>query len=279
MRPDLAKVICEKERKGDRSYMGGTKGYDKDYQYRNAEDREDYGDLEALPKHEGMTRRLRAYGTRNFSENLGAIRGLIHKHVGKNWDKLYSAICAQVSPTGTNIERHVHQHLEDFIFIQTRMGERGVEVHAFRTWEPLSTYGGWRRADYYVHPVSRCIVRIKHTKKRPSQRKSQTVMLPVDEMHQLHLIDRVWWLVALEPIPTHCYRHESTRAEFTDTKTVFYCERDYVELPARDILVPDLKLGQYLEEDLARRYGRKGVYGARKSGANHKTLKQHGLAA
>ena len=289
MRQDLAKVICEKERKGSRDYMGGTKGYEQEFRYRNREDRdEEYADLDCLPKQESMTRRLRAGGTRNFSENLGALRGLIAKNVGKNWDKLYSAICAQVSPTGTNLERHVHQHLPDFIYAKTRMGEHGVEVFTVPGsfddgWEPITKIQSWRRAAYYVHPVTRCIVKIKTTRKKVDfpffKRPKPPAPIHIDALHQLHFINQLWWLVTLAPIPAHCYKRENIVSKFDD-KTVFYRTHDYIELPSADILVPGEAItGRYRAHQLKERYGRAGVYGVRKTSASHRVLKQHKVAA
>ncbi len=291
MRDDLKKVICEKERKGDRSYMGGVKGWEKDFRYRNRDDREeDFSDLDCLPKQESMTRRL-AWNKRNFSENLGAIRGLIAKNVGKNWDKLFSAICKQVSPTGTNIERHVHQHIPDFIEAKTRMGEKGVEIHGYGdglrfgrspSWVPLAQLS-YLRADYYVHPVTRCIVKFKHKKSdraRYRREPKAVTRIDLDELHQLHRIDNIWWVVTLAPIPAHAYKKETEKIAFdSDEKTVFYRDIEFIELPQRDILVPSDALGRYRSTQLRDHYGRFGVYGVRKAAANHKVLKGAGLAA
>lgn len=164
-RKDLAKALCEDGRRGSRDYMGGNKGFEKDHKFRNAEDREEeYSDLESLPKRESMKYRLRGDwdGGRQFSENLAPLYGLIHKHVGKNWDKLYSEICELAPPNGSNIFRHVHQHLHDYIGTNTQLCADGtIQVNRYDGWYSPESAG----YDYYVHPTSRCIIRVDPSKK------------------------------------------------------------------------------------------------------------------
>lgn len=166
MRDDLAKVICEKERRGDRTYNAGIKKYDERFypKHDNEHHDEEYYKLDCLPTSESMTKRL-GWNKRSFSENLGAIRGLIVKNVGKNWDKLYSQICEQVSPTGTNVERHVHQHIEGYIETKTRIGENNeIQFNdGYSDWQHIKYC--W--PDYYVHPISRCITKVNKVKRVP----------------------------------------------------------------------------------------------------------------
>ncbi len=286
MRQDLAKVICEKERTGHRAYMP-VKGYEKRQRSHNADDYADeHTEYDHLPSYESMQKRLLGE-TRTFSENLGALRGLIAKNVGKNWDKIYSAICKLVSPTGTNIERHVHQHLPDFIHAQTRMGERGVELLAKyrRTWEPLATFISYRnREEFYVHPITRCIVKLK--KLRKSARKPEEVTrVIIDKRQQLHKLKGIWFLIETAPIPKEALVTTTQKRALSRSNIVFYSELKRIVLPSRDILVPPqidssgtAPLFYWEAKDLEKVYG-PGVYGLKKLGANHRTLKRHGLAA
>jgi hypothetical protein len=159
MRKDIKKVICEKERKGDRGH-GFHRNWKKMHRSRNAEDHEDvYMEEEFQPKHESLTKRLMGE-KRQFSENLGAVRGLVRKALGKQWDDVYSELCKMVSPTGTNIERHVHQHLPDFIALKTRMNGDLIECYMFSDWTPVDT-----SHEFYVHPETRIVCQSGYTKK------------------------------------------------------------------------------------------------------------------
>jgi hypothetical protein len=207
MRRDIKKVICEDGRRGDKSYSGGQKDFDGYFKYsRESDDRfEEFADLDCLPKQESMTKRL-GWEMRSFSENLGALRGLVTKNVGKNWDKIYSDLCKIVSPTGSQVERHVHQHLGDFIEIDTRINSAGeIEVQKYSgSWEPLSY--AW--VDYYVHPKTRCICRIKHKKKDrygfgsyAERKKAEAHARRRDTKNplvQFHKFNGCWWRVDLE---------------------------------------------------------------------------------
>ncbi len=279
MRPDLKKVICERERTGSRDYMGGNKGVEKDFRDRDSDS--EYPTLDCLPSGESMTKRL-GYSKRSFSENLGALRGLIVKNVGKNWDKLYSQICRQVSPTGSNIERHVHQHLPDFIYMQTRIGpESGkVEVMRFlRHWEPLDELR-YSRLDYYVHPKTRCIVRMKassgfkaqirETRAEKERERQDVFRATSDPMIQLHRMNGLWWAITLERFD----------AASIDTKKTDLLVKDPWELhPSRYSYVtggfttatvrPSWKLKET--------YGIEGVIGVKRRILNKKELKLYGL--
>ncbi len=203
MRSDLKKVICEDGRRGSGGY---TKGWEKNFEDRDSDS--EFAKLECLPSVESMTKRLGG-DKRGFSENLGALRGLIAKNVGKSWDKLYSQICRQVSPTGTRVEQHVHQHLPDFIHIQTRIGPTGkIEVIQFRgNWEAIDALRFSRR-DYYVHPKTRCIVRLKKAgsykvdmregRAEAAKRRQDIFRTTDDPLLQLHRMKGLWWAVTLE---------------------------------------------------------------------------------
>jgi hypothetical protein len=204
MRSDLKKVICEDARRGPRD-SGYPKGWKKSHRSRNPEDREDYGEMEFEPRHESFTKRFLWDEKRRFSENLGALRGLIHKNLGRSWDRFYSELCQQVSPTGTTIEKHVHQHLGDFIDIKTRMNGSQLEVCGYSgKWEPAGQ--GWARTEYYVHPSSRRICRYR--RKPKAQQDWQAVRAarilavrrPTDDPTiEIHRINGTWYHVYLEP--------------------------------------------------------------------------------
>jgi hypothetical protein len=200
MRQDLAKVICEDGRRGPRGYMGGNKGYARKRRYRVAEDRDrDYASLESMPGHESMTARL-PNGGRWFSENLGALRGLIARSCGSKWDTLYSELCRLVSPVGTNVQRHVHQHLEDFIAIRTRIGEQGIEhcpTGAWAgVWRPLRDRH--RRMAYFVHPLSRRIVRLEPVPARPAPGQPPMILRGMDaDSRHVYLLG-VWYRIGLQ---------------------------------------------------------------------------------
>ncbi len=258
--------------------MGGNKGIEKDFRDRDSDS--EYPKLDCLPSGESMTKRL-GYSQRSFSENLGALRGLIAKNVGKNWDKLYSQICRQVSPTGSNIERHVHQHLPDFIYMQTRVGPTGkIEVIQFRgDWGAIDEINFGRR-EYYVHPKTRCIMRVKKSggyKSDMRERRAQAVRdrqdvfrATSDPMIQLHRLNGLWWAITLERFDKDNIDREKKDLLVKDPWELFPSRRNP---QTGDYSIPSVRPSWKLKE----KYGVEGVIGVKRRILNKKELRLYGL--
>lgn len=212
MRKDINKVICERERSGSRDYMGSNKGFEKQYYFRHDDDRnEEFAQLEALPKKEGMMTRLHGgYGGRTFGENLGPIRGMIESNVGKNWDKLFSDLCKLAPPTGNNVQRHAHQHIDNYIIRETKWIDGQVCVEDLNNkyyhdaWVPLKIYVNNNRSrfsrnqQYYVHPKTRCVMRIKRPKQQNGPKEDTRGLIRTTK-GCYGKINGVWWELILEP--------------------------------------------------------------------------------
>jgi len=164
MRKDIAKVICERQRSGSRD-KNPVSGFRRQFHPRMSacEDYEDF--MDSHPSVESKTLRL-GYEGRQFSDRLGAIAGLIRKNVGRKWDKVYSNLCKQVSPTGTVTEQHVHSHLKDFIVLDVLVNSsQELFMHSpYMGLVPLEDVVSG--IDYYVCPLTGLIKKIKRKKKR-----------------------------------------------------------------------------------------------------------------
>jgi len=169
MRKDIAKVICERERSGSRD-KNPVSGFRRQFHPRMSacEDYEDF--MDSHPSVESKTLRL-GYEGRQFSDRLGAIAGLIRKNVGRKWDKVYSNLCKQVSPTGTVTEQHVHSHLKDFIVLDALVNSsQELFMHSpYMGLIPLEDVVSG--IDYYVCPTSGLIKKIKRRKRVRKPRK------------------------------------------------------------------------------------------------------------
>lgn len=115
MREDLNKVLCEDSRNGGLDFHWYRKQMDK-----LAEPYEEYGDEEA---HSGDSSRMRIGirnsklywdGRRKFNEHLNPLKGILRKHVGKKWDKVYSELCS-VFDKRSVINQHILLHLADYV--------------------------------------------------------------------------------------------------------------------------------------------------------------------
>jgi len=282
MRQDLAKVICEDARRGSRDYMGGRKGYVAELRFRVAADRDrDHSELECLPGHESMRGRLSG-NRRRFSENLGALRGIVLRAVGHPWDDVYGELCRLVSPTGSNIERHVHQHLGDFLIMKTRMGSGGVEYcnSSGACWTPLGEdRGRWRRRQpCYVHPLSRLVLRVPDPARREAPPARRSVLPGDGPLSRYARLKGIWYELRLEPA---AYRRVPTGTGDAWRLIVHDCA--IVQL-ANDMLAaghragaPPQRLDLLREQELRiRLYGRDLVAIA-KRGLNRRDLRRQGL--
>jgi hypothetical protein len=229
---------------------------------REAEDRdEEYADLESLPKKEGMRKRVKVIGNdglRRFSENLAPLRGLVVKNVGKNWDKLYSELCKLVSPTGSNIERHVHQHIPDFIETKTKMVDGEVYCLAggrdVDAWMELNKYIGYYYSHwhsdgyfYYVHPLSRCICR----KKIPRQKEVKLAPTFIREKKNLYAkLGGIWWKL-------NYAKQEMVEASFYDHGTQKFYNKFVPKYT--DVIIDTLARDSYIRRTYG--YEAKSIYG------------------
>lgn len=155
MRPDLAKLTTEKERRGSSGYSKKYGGkvrivHDDEHDYE-----EEFGGFRS-------SSRRRAYGwnCKEFSDVLAPLRGALRKNVGRPWDKVYSEFC-EVLDRRSLSGIHIFSHLVGFK--NGRGGE--VTVNGLFIGEDGKVYeypygghffGKTAKAseadDFYVHP-------------------------------------------------------------------------------------------------------------------------------
>lgn len=213
MRPDINKVLCEKERQGEAGDWAHTRRnhYAEAHRARPGyEDRDsEYERLEALPKNESMRARFGG-SIRAFGENLGALKGWVRSLVGKPWDKAYSELCRLCPPTGNNTQRHAHQHLDMYIERLTVVMDDGSvgynnkysyknRNHQSDLYRPIADSS----ADYYVHPVTKlvCVNKRKKSKKiswREAERKRIEGCLRIFPKHVMAKFNGLWYCYDLE---------------------------------------------------------------------------------
>lgn len=206
MRKDLNKVVTERERSGPRGHDYDRTQFNRLNRFMDPSEREEEFAHLDLPKNESLRRPHRVLSnSREFSDNLGAIRGLLHKNVGRPWDKVYSEFCAvfnRDSVTG----QHVHQHLLDAIVRNTYMKDghvchnkkfpgRQSEVDASeRVDTPASRYD----EKFYVHPTTGRIVERKD-EARSKYKKEPPPGVRISDTIELHQLKGIWYRAHLRP--------------------------------------------------------------------------------
>lgn len=190
MRADMAKVIVERPRHGMRT-RGAGKGYARSLQRIALEDR---------PYREGIKAHSRG-GTKSFNEHLGPLRRYLDAQVGRPWNKVFGEICAHINRNSV-VQDHVRDHVEDYVTTNVIefdgvlcFGEGG-----YRHGRPLADF---RWKPWYVCPRTGILRRVKARLKptRPANTKKYPSFIRVDESHVCRVIDGVWHLVTLKPLP------------------------------------------------------------------------------
>jgi hypothetical protein len=134
MREDMFKVIVERPRLG--------RSMRKMNRMRSKEAGENQPSKIGVRRQRGHNRTR----TKHLNENLAPLKRYLGKQVGRPWNKVYSDICANLSP-GNVVQQHVLEHLGDFV-LQPVIGRNGEWVWGNRFWMRFEP----RPGQMYVHP-------------------------------------------------------------------------------------------------------------------------------
>lgn len=229
MRADMKKVLCERPRRG------GV------YSYHDIRQRQNQGDPEDLPTHQGM-RRPYGWETKNFDDLIGPLRGYLRHSVGRPWDEVWSEVCQQ-TPSGNTVDEHLRGHVMREVETYTFVNDND-EVYAFGRY-----YSEPRKVDgLYVDPRDGvlCV-----TAERPSLRwKSVTI----DGLHYRKGDDGILY-------PTGWYRQTKPRFPLKmigDQKAMLI---DGIWYWIEMAVTPPSRLVEYVADDGTVR--RRRVYSAR----------------
>ena len=105
MRADMKKVLTERPR-GHGAYS-----------YNDFRQRENAGDYDDLPSHQGM-RRPYGWDRKEFSDLLGPLQRFLRNCVGRPWDDVWSEICQAVG-SGNTVDQHLRGHVEQEVETNT----------------------------------------------------------------------------------------------------------------------------------------------------------------
>lgn len=135
MRDDMFKVIVERPRWGA-SHAASPK-------------------LKRTPhadaRHIGLKRHvcISAPYTKSLNENLAPLVRYLRRQRGRQWDAVFSEICAKLD-TGSTVKMHVREHIEDFVLTRISIGRYGEWMFEGQV---LGRQGQWfRRREFFVDP-------------------------------------------------------------------------------------------------------------------------------
>lgn len=257
MRADMKKVLTERPRRG------GV------YTYNDIRRRENAGDYDDLPSHQGM-RRPYGWNTKEFTDLIGPLRGYLRGCAGRRWDDVWSEIC-QVVGSGNTVDQHLRGHVMQEVETLTVLVDG--KVYARRR------YSGWYEPDVYVHPIDGLIY-VNDNRPRKAQEKRRRVdglsyrvgadglLYPVSLYRSIEarfvlkligdrkamLIDGIWYWIEMANTPP-AYDQQYVQDGVTKTRRVYSARLDFVT-------------GEFVNE---------GRYHADKRQMASRDLRRHGL--
>lgn len=165
MREDMFKIIVERPR--------GGRSWARPYKLKH--------DKDLGRKHAGLKRSvLEQHGhTKHLNENLAPLRRYLHKQKGRNWDAVFSEICARLD-TGSTVKMHVRLHIEDFVMLKISITENGVWLGVHNKWRQPSTPDEWWM-DLYVDPNDNIIKETSALRKKLGLTRKQYVWASPDK--------------------------------------------------------------------------------------------------
>jgi len=129
MRSDLTKVLTERERSGSR-----TRTY---RQVRSRGNRIDLSEDGVNAVRQGM-KRPHLNNTKDFTDVLSPLKGILRKAVGRKWDDFYSELVGKLDRR-TVQGQHVFEHLYNYIVVNDHKGNNcwkgdGIFVKDGKLW-------------------------------------------------------------------------------------------------------------------------------------------------
>ena len=182
MRKDMAKVLVERPRLIDSTEHRGRTLPD-----------------ELLPKSLGVRRAVReAGGYKQLNENLAPLRRYLERQVGRPWNKVFSAIAANLKSTST-VQQHVRDHIKDFVQLHPHADAR-VWAGSERRWFQA----------LYVDPRDGILKRTDRLDWYKALAKPAAAT-PVDRVtlsadRELRRLEGLWFEVTLVPLASPDYR-------------------------------------------------------------------------
>ncbi len=180
----LSEIVIERPRGGMRISSRKLKGFKKQLR-RITEDASQDGLLSPyLIKVRNKSKYL--------SDHLGPLRRFLRSHVGQPWNDVYSKLCQQLS-SNTMAGQHVLSHLWDYV-------ERHVELiddipYSKPYWISPHRLDSHYRDKFYVHPETGILCASAKTPRKQKRNQLQRDRVILDEYHQYHQINDIWYLI------------------------------------------------------------------------------------
>lgn len=209
MREDMFKVIVERPRHG--RYLKSKYPCPRD--------------LEESPNHEGLKKRHRY--RKSLNENLNPLERFLTKHINRPWDKVYSELCSGIDRRST-VQQHIHQHIDDFVV--RKVVEIDGELHSIESWGGHRSLAHRWQSKLYVDPATGILRKnVFRERARQAEKRERSVVREaanqyrriIDEFHQLHQLDGIWFFVTLAKVPENPKQHQLIPTDVVSKKAAW----------------------------------------------------------
>jgi hypothetical protein len=186
----LSEIVIERPRGGMRISLKKVTGFKKQLDKITEDASEDGLFNPYLIKPTNKSKRL--------SDHLGPLRRFLRSKVGQLWNDVYSELCQRLD-TNTMAGQHVIGHLWDYV-------ERHVEIIDGSLYSKTSR---WYRIPldrcygdlFYIHPETGILCAVEKAPRKQKQKSEQTDILVVDDYHQYHKLNEIWYLITFDDFP------------------------------------------------------------------------------
>jgi hypothetical protein len=186
----LNEIVIERPRVGRRIPLKKQTGYKKQL-YKFIEDVMQDGLLNPYlikPRHK----------SKYLSDHLGPLRRLLFSKVGQPWNDVYSELCQRLDSntmTGQHVIGHIWDYVERYVEIIDgvlyRKPHRGYQLPLDRSY----------RDRFYIHPETGILCAIEKVPRKQKQKQEQTDVVIIDDYHQYHKLNDIWYLITFEDFP------------------------------------------------------------------------------
>jgi hypothetical protein len=186
----LSEIVIERPRSGMRISLKKFKGFKKQLDKLTQEASEDGLLSPYLIKPRNKSKYL--------SDHLGPLRRFLRSHIGQSWNDVYSELCQRLD-SSTMAGQHVLSHVWDYV-------ERHVELidgipYSKPDWRSRRRLDSDYRDRFYVHPETGILCVAKKTARKQKRTQSQTDVVILDDYHQYHKLNEIWYLITFEEFP------------------------------------------------------------------------------
>ena len=172
MRPDMAKVLVERER--IKPYHGDGYG-----QVRALLDRQDpeeaisYSPMRKLHK-----------DTKQLNENLSPLRRFLESKRGQRWDDIYSEMRQNINP-GNEVQNHILSHLDNYVELDCVTLENGNVIRS-----------NGENVPYYIKfYVDQSGILKENKRKFNLKKKDKKDIITIGHMKEAEKIEGIWYII------------------------------------------------------------------------------------